>query len=495
MTSRTGRWLLAAAVVGLAALATWNSVHKSLWIDEAYTEYTTRLPLLAAIHRSWHYELQPPLYFAVLDVWRDINRSVMFGRALSTLAAVAFVLVMAAIGRRLGLRRWWWLGIAAAAVPAVAWAASELRGYALVMLLVALTFYFYTGIVLGKRVAWADGAGYVLTAVALLYTFYYGGFVLAAQWLGALVIRRRVAALTGLLALVGCTLVPIVREITMNVATHPLDMVPVSLFRDPRYALFRTAGTAIGVFEGRAEITSWPHIMPIVAAIAVGVPVLRTLVSSVPWDQEEVMLAIAGLIPLAILALLRVFNLTPVHPQHMVVGLPGLLLIYGVWVQRMAAGWPRAVTGTVLAGGLIICLVSYERHNLQREDWRGAARYVAAHAQPTDVVLMYDPDRTLPFDDYFTSISRGIPVRGLPMDMDLEHYDPSQYVIRDTAAVAARIAALDAGQRPVWFVTSTRLLDVLKDGPAEVIAYLQIHDRLDPPVLFDGVRIIHAEPR
>ena len=410
---RLGQCLLAGAVAALAALAAWNSAHKSLWIDEAYTEYTTRLPPLAAVHRSWHYELQPPLYFAALDVWRRIDHGVMFGRALSTLAAVAFVLMMAATGQRVGLRRWWWLGIATAAMPAAVWAASELRGYALVMLLATLTFYFYAGIVFGKRVAWADGLGYVLSAVALLYTFYYGGFVLAAQWLGTLVVRRRVGALTGLLALVGCTLMPIVREIAMNVATHPLDMVPVSLFKDPGHALFTTAMTVIGVFEGRPEITSWPHIVLIVAAIAVGVPVLRTAASSVPWDEEEILLAIAGLVPLAILGLLRVFDLTPVHPQHMVVGLPGLLLIYGVWVQRMARGWPRAVTGTVLAGGLIICLASYERHNVQREDWRGAAQYVAAHAQRTDMVLMYDPDRMLPFDDYFTAISRGIPVHGL----------------------------------------------------------------------------------
>ena len=40
----------------LGALATWNSAHKSLWMDEAYSEYTTRLPLMGAIHRS----LRPP---------------------------------------------------------------------------------------------------------------------------------------------------------------------------------------------------------------------------------------------------------------------------------------------------------------------------------------------------------------------------------------------------------------------------------------------------
>jgi hypothetical protein len=177
------------------------------------------------------------------------------------------------------------------------------------------------------------------------------------------------------------------------------------------------------------------------------------------------------------------------------VGLPGVLLIYGVWIARTAAGWPRAVTGVVLAGGLILCLTSFERHDVQREDWRAAARYVAAHAQPSDVVLMYDPDRMLPFDDYFAADTSRVPVHGVPIDMDLEHYDPSKYVVPDTAAVAARIASLGAGQRPVWFITTTRLLDRLQYGPAEVTAYLKAHDRLDPPVSFAGVRIIRAQPR
>jgi hypothetical protein len=68
-------------------------------------------------------------------------------------------------------------------------------------------------------------------------------------------------------------------------------------------------------------------------------------------------------------------------------------------------------------------------------------------------------------------------------------------VIPDTAAVAARIASLGATERPIWFVTSTRLLDKLQNGPAEVTDYLQAHDRLEPPVGFAGVRVVHAQPR
>lgn len=493
--TRRGRWLLACAVVGLAALATWNSAYKSLWIDEAYTEYTTRLPLVAAVRRAIGYELQPPLYFSLLDLWRRIDHSVMFGRALSTLAAVAAALVMAGVGRRAGLKRWWWLGVATACIPGVVWASAELRGYALVVLLAALSLYFYLGVTLEPEPATRSSAiGYVLSAIAGLYTFYYIGFVLAGQWVGALIDRRRPRLLTGLLAVVGCALLPMLWIIRMQVSTHPVDTVPLHVFAHPRYALFHVTNTVIGAFEGRADILALPHAMAFFVVVALAVPVLRTIAPAQGWDATEVGLTAATVTPMIALGMLRLFDAVPVHNQHMLVALPGLILIYGVWIQRTAGGWTRRVSGALVAAVILVCLLSYEIHNVQREDWRGAARYVAAHAQPGDMVVLYDPDRMLPFDDYFESRAPSIPVHGIPTDINLQRYDPFTYVIRDTAVVASRLHALGATDRSIWFVTASRLLDTLKDGPRLVQEYLGAHDHLDPVVRFVGVDVYHAVP-
>ncbi len=496
VTTRPGWWLVAGAACSLAALATWNSAHKSLWVDEAYSEYTSRLSVVGAALRALHYELQAPLYFTLLDIWRHIDQSVMFGRALSTLAAAGLVVVMAAIGRRAGLKHWWWLGVAAAGMPGVVWAASELRCYALMMLLSAASLYFYLGILLSSTdVARRDAVGYVIAAVVGLYTFYYIGFILAGQWVATWVARRRTAVLTGLLAIVGCALLPMVRLILWQAAMHPVDTVYYDVAAHPRYALFKTIGLIAGEFEGRADVLSLPHALPILLLIALAVPVVRTIGSRVPWDRTEAALTVAVAVPLAVLWFLRLLNVVPVHPQHFLTTLPGLLLIYGIWFQRIAAGWQRAVLGSAMAATTATCLVSFERHNVQWEDWRGAAQYVAAHAGPHDMVLLYDPDRMLPFNDYFAAISRGIPVHGVPIDVNLERYNPYIYTIKDTVAVAARIEALGASARPLWLVTGNRLLDPLNKGPGEIVQYLSVHDRLDTPVALAGVRIVHAEPR
>lgn len=420
----------------------------------------------------------------------------MFGRALSTLAAVALVFVMAAIGRRAGLRQWWWLGVAAAFMPSVVWSASELRCYALVMLLTALGLYCYLGVLFSHdRTARRDAVGYVITAVVGLYTFYYIGFILAGQWIGAWIARRRVVLLTGLLAIVGCTLVPMVRLIMWQAAMHPVDTVSFDVVRAPRFALFKTIGLIVEEFEGRADILLLPHALLVFLAVALSVPIARTVASREPWDRTETALTATVVVPLTVLWVLRLFNVVPVHPAHFLTLLPGLLLIYGIWFQRMAAGWPRAMLGWAMVGVTAVCLVSFERHDVQWEDWRGAARYVAARAHPGDMVLMYDPDRMLPFGDYFAAHSREIPVHGVPIDLVLERYDPYVYTIRDTATVAARIETLGASTRPLWIVTARRLLEPLSQGPGLILQYVRAHDRMDPPVLLTGVRIDHAEPR
>ncbi len=493
-TARWERWALAGAVIALAALATWNSARKSLWIDEAYSEYTSRLPVLGAMRRGLHYELQAPLYFGLLALWRDINNSVMFGRALSTLAAMAFVVVMAGIGRRAGLTRWRWLGIASAFVPGVVWAASELRGYALALLLTALTLYFFLGIVRStSRVAPRNLIGYAGSAIALLFTFYYGGFALAGQWVAAVIAKRRPSLVTGMLAIAGCAVAPLVLIIRSQVALHPIDNSAVPS-TNLRFALYKTGDVMIGAFEGRAEILSWPHVVPMFLAIALVFPLLRTLAPRTPWDRDEAALTASAIVPLAVLGMLRFFRVTPVHPQHLLVAMPGLLLIYAMWIDRTTIGWARFVERAVVAGITAVCLLSYQRYGVQREDWRSAARYVAERATPGDIVVVYDPDRVLPFNDYFQPIDATTPVYGVPVDINLETYDPMSYVIRDTTVVAGRLASLNAMRHPVWFVTAAQVLESLKDGPTLVLAYLGAHDHLDAPVSFVGVQVVRALP-
>jgi hypothetical protein len=113
---------------------------------------------------------------------------------------------------------------------------------------------------------------------------------------------------------------------------------------------------------------------------------------------------------------------------------------------------------------------------------------------PGDVVLVYDPDRLLPFAYYFRPIAPTTPVYTAPVDISLETYDPAMYAIPDTASVAARLLSLHAVGHPIWFVTAAEVLGPLKAGPGLVRAYLAAHDHLQDSVSFAGVRLVRAQP-
>ena len=481
-TPRAAQAMVAASALAVGVLATWNSVHKSMWMDEWYSRYTATLPFLQTVHRSLRFELQPPLYFALLNLWLRMEQSVVFGRLLSTVAVMGLVIVIAGIARRLGLRGWSLIALGAAAVPSVIWAAAELRGYALTMLAATLTWYFFVGLTRTDREpARSDVVGYTLAAAALLMCFYYGAFVLFGQWVAAGITRRRWGRITALLAISSITLLPLIPTIRWQAGVEPDRFAHLDLIAEPGLALWTTARTFVDGIGANAPILGQPHATAIAVAVLLLVPLARLLGWRRPRSSDEVLAVVAAVVPVACLGALRLFNISLVLPRYTLVALPGVMVVTALWIYAIGPVAFRVAVGAVVVGALIANLVNFERSGLQQEDWRAAANYVAAHASDGDVVLVYDPDRSLPFGYYYHGSA---PVFGLPTDVQLNAYAPNLYVVHDTAQVAARVAAVGADRKGVWFVTKARLALY---GPPLTTAYLRAHRRLDPPISFDGV--------
>lgn len=489
--SDTRSWAaVVAAIVLVGVIATWNSAHKSMWMDEAYSWYTAGLSMGQTIRRALRYELQPPLYFVLLNLWLRIQQSVMFGRALSAIAVMAFVGVMAGVGRRLGLRRWALVGVVTVIVPGFIWAAAELRGYGLTLLVAALTWYFFLAVTNTEREPTRlEEIGYVVAAGALLQCFYYGAFVLLGQWIAAGVGRRRWGRVTVLLAISGVALVSLIPTIKWQVASFHDRSARLDVLADPRFALWTTAATMLRAIGADAPILARPHAIAIALCLALLLPLARVTIGRRPWSDDERVVTVAALVPLLCIGALRLFNISTVLPRHVLVALPGLVVVMGLWLAAIGPSAARVAVGAALAASLVASLASFERSGLQLEDWRGAAVYVAAHADSSDVVLIYDPDRMLPFGYYYHGPARPY---GIPIDIHLNAYTPSAYVIHDTAQIAARVDTTVGARRGVWLVIADRLLLPLQQGPALITGYMRSHRRLDPPVDFDGVRVTYA---
>jgi len=134
-------------------------------------------------------ESAPPLYYAVAWFWTQLTGTGEVGlRSVSALAGVATVPVAYLLGAELGSRRAGTIAAALVAVnPMLIWYSQEARGYALFVLLTAISLlYFVRALDRGRR---RDSIGWGIASALALATHYFAAFPIAAEALWLL--RRR----------------------------------------------------------------------------------------------------------------------------------------------------------------------------------------------------------------------------------------------------------------------------------------------------------------
>ena len=195
----------------------------NVWIDEGYSIHTTGQGLAYAFHQAVYLELQPPLYFIALTIWRMVSDSYIHLRLFSLLCTSCSVAVGARLSRRYipGVSPAW-ITFALAINPFLIWAAVEIRVYALIVLLTALLLlFFYDGFLAPQRrvrFQWL----YCATALAALYTQYYIGFLLVANACVLAAIRewRRLFRYIACMLAVGVLFSPMMLVISRQVDEH-----------------------------------------------------------------------------------------------------------------------------------------------------------------------------------------------------------------------------------------------------------------------------------
>jgi uncharacterized membrane protein len=444
-----------AACVLVAVLAAWNTAHKSAWTDELYSWFTTQGSFGHTLERARDYELQPPLYFLLLNAWRRLwmggtgQGEIMFMRTLSTVAAVVCVAEMGAVGRLLKIERGVPPALLMALSPGLIWAATETRGYALALALSAGTLHAFL-LLIGDDTgeptpSWRVTATYGVLSYLLLMTVYYGGFVLLGQWIGAVVVGRW-RRVSGALAIVGVGLLPWIPTILMQIHHHPGE----SSFMALSDAVFGLAQLYLSAFLRDTPILDWPHITLILLVPAVVVGAIRITRGHLLLDERAIQ--VAAIVPLVALSALRLGNVAPVQPRYVLITLPMLLALISLWTDRPQKAFIRYFIGTwvvlVLASGLVVL----QKVGPDVADWRGvAALLTRERTDPTQPVLAVPAQDALPMRYYYKG--PGI-IGGMPGDFSLAVYQPEHYRITDTTAVVARLNETSA-TTGVWVMLST----------------------------------------
>lgn len=377
-------WLAGIVLLLALALRLYHLDYQSFWGDEAFALRIAREPfdnLLQALAGS---EPHPPLYYGLLHVWRDLVGESDFAlRLLSTLFSVIAVAAVYGLGRHIaGTGAGFGAALLTAANPFQVWYAQETRMYAMLVALTAWSvLLFYTAFSRGSRRRWV--AYTVITALAI-FTHYHALFVVLFEnviagiwWLRT---RRNAAGWLGSQALLLALFLPwlyFAQSIFRSWSGWmPLVDFPTMLTRSFGTHTLGTSFPPVWVDRATLGLGIW-------AALALAALLLRRRTAGM-FHALYVLVPLSGAYVLG-----QLLGRSMFHERYLIVASPAfyLLLGYGFGWQRWRL--PLTLCGiliTLVLNGLSLRNHYFDAH-YQKDDLRGLAGYVDAHAREGDLVV------------------------------------------------------------------------------------------------------------
>jgi uncharacterized membrane protein len=382
---------------------------RGIWLDEATSVKQAKMGLGAMLDDLGATDVHPPLHHLVLWVTvRIAGTGELAVRLPSLLAMTVLIPAMFLAGRDLFDRR---AGLAAAGLATVApftvWYAQEARMYALFMLFALIAAWYQVRIIRGGPAR--DWIVYGASAVALIYTQYFGLLFVGAQLLvfAAHVWsqrRERDRFRAGLVRL--GTLLPLMALAVLPLMSFALGQFEANEaagkgFQQPSqtggaleagrapgaYAALTNAAWAITGYHSDGTMTSLAALWPLLMLLA-----LVLLGRGRSWTTGA--LATAAILPAVAL-----FGLGQIKPfvfevRYFIGAVPIVLLLIG----RAVTSWPVRRVPTLLACAATIAALTagladqqFNGSNPRVYDFKGALTELEGRAQKGDIVV-YTPD-------------------------------------------------------------------------------------------------------
>ncbi|HUV42511.1 MAG TPA: glycosyltransferase [Patescibacteria group bacterium] len=387
------------AIFGLALVLRLINLNQSLWLDEAVRAIMARGSFFN-IFQELGGDFHPPFYHLFIWVWVHLlgDREIIL-RLPSVLFGVATVFGVYLIGQEIFAKKNSYLAEIAALLMATApfhlYYSQEARNYALATLLATFSIYFFLRI--NREAKKPLIFGYLATTVLLLYTNYFGLFVLLAQ---ALVIawqrqwRRGWLIFTCLVLFSPDWVLLKTQLLTGRQAVTSLPewgrLVNLSFFKALPLTLAKFSLGRITIFNKKLYT-----IIIGVLFIFYGLLLGRGLMS-----KKRPLVLFAWLIVPISLAWLISFFIPNYQPFRLLLVLPAfyLLLVYG------ASFFPKrfifVIILIILGINLVSAFVYFSQPYFYREDWQGVVRFIENQPGTEKIALLPSYTSHWPYDYY-----------------------------------------------------------------------------------------------
>lgn len=162
---------------------------KSLWYDELYTVWSSRLPLVSLVQEEAAAR-HPPVYYVLGHFWFSLFPGDAGVRSISCAAGVAVVYLTFLTGRELfSITVGLWAASFAAISPFLIWSSREATYYSWVTFISLFSFYLLLRAMnTGRGIRWV---GYLIVTSVALFSYFFSPVLIAAQLCFFLLLRNR----------------------------------------------------------------------------------------------------------------------------------------------------------------------------------------------------------------------------------------------------------------------------------------------------------------
>jgi hypothetical protein len=447
----------------------------NVWVDEASTLYTTGNGFFHAFGNALADEIQAPLYFWLLSIWRQIDGSIFFARLFSILCGVLAIKAAFDVARRFLPEYARKFAVAIFALhPFLFWASTEARGYSLAILLSALLLRFFYDAYLTEEPALKAKICYIAVSIVALYTNYFLGFFLVGNFCALLALRKnkQAAYYLGHMVIVGAGFLPLLYALSQQLEARAV-VGDKSFLAGARNAWqhIQTFILPVNVFSDEKNLASLVRLW-IFRAGAAGIFIYLVIKKFKGISSNTLALGVINLVlALFLLAVVAMMGAGYANIRHAAIMLLPLVMFFSALLYEMFAKKGLIVWAALLVFFIPFSLFQQFSLPVKRGDWEKAAAYVEAHESPGQVVLLFEPYDSLAFKVYYKGQSAVLPQEGFFPWVRKNRFTSAETLPQQTQSL---ISQIPPGAKEVWLLTGE-----ICDDPKTLAACEPLEDFMD----------------
>ncbi|HAX75048.1 MAG TPA: hypothetical protein DCY88_04230 [Cyanobacteria bacterium UBA11372] len=502
------KWIVIGLIGINLCITLFLSATLNIWIDEAFSLHTTGQDFYNTLNQALYFELQPPAYFLILNLWRQLNSSIFFARLFSIVCIVLTLAIVPKLSQKyLPDIHPGWITAAVALNPFTIWAAVEIRVYAFVILLSALLMLFFFDGYLSEQPNTLARWAYVEVAILGLYTQYFIAFLLVAQGIAFLVFKGWRALRKSLLEIIVVVLgfLPILLIVPHQISEHTTGVPKTfSISESLRVIMWNSINYIFPI--NWTWLRNYQDNNAFLYTLACLIFGLMFLIYRKPrWlKQQDIALWIMASVTIVFLAgvFIKVTGAELIETRHTsVLFIP---VVFSAFSIIKAAIFPWLKSSYRLKILLILSLVilffnitslgSVYRRMTKPGDASRVANYITIHEKPNQPILVFPGLSALTLSYHYSGQNSLVPI---PRGEDFQNYNLRKFVLKEEREILAPLSQVTDDPQSIWIVVQQKCTNLNIDFNCQLFHnFINRHYSTELSKEFRGttVKLLHRKP-